>query len=93
MTSLSNGFVCIMGIGTVFVGLICIVFICMLMSLVVRSFAKVPKVAATAPAPAAKAVNLNPAEKQAMVAGICAVIAEELGTEASNIKVLSFKQV
>ena len=96
MTSLSNGFVCIMGMGTVFIGLICIVFICMLLSVVVRAFSKSAKAPETAPAPnaaAPQAVTLPPAEKQAVVAGICAVIAEELGTDASNIKVLSFKKV
>ncbi|MBE7031471.1 MAG: hypothetical protein E7401_00740 [Ruminococcaceae bacterium] len=95
MTSLSNGFVCVMGIGTVFVGLICIVFICMLMSVAVRAFSKkAPKQAESAPVTSAtpQAVTLPPAEKQAIVAGVCAVIAEELGTDVSNIKVLSFKK-
>ncbi len=96
MTSLSNGFVCVMGMGTVFVGLICIVFICMLMSAAVKAFSKKAPQKATA-APAAKAaapqaVTLPPAEKQAIIAGVCAVIAEEIGTDVSNIKVLSFKK-
>ncbi len=95
MSSLSNGFVCVMGMGTVFVGLICIVFICMLMSVAVRAFSKnAPKKTVAAPKAAVvpQAVTLPPAEKQAIVAGVCAVIAEELGTDVSNIKVLSFKK-
>ena len=95
MSSLSNGFVCVMGIGTVFIGLICIVFICMLMSVAVRALSKkAPEKTVTAPKTAAapQAVTLPPAEKQAIVAGVCAVIAEELGTDVSNIKVLSFKK-
>ncbi len=95
MTSLSNGFVCVMGMGTVFVGLICIVFICMLMSAAVKAFTKnAPKQAATptVKASAPQAVTLPPAEKQAIIAGVCAVIAEEIGTDVSNIKVLSFKK-
>ena len=96
MTSLSNGFVCMMGMGTVFIGLICIVFICMLMSAAVRALSKNKKAPASAPAAAPsaadKAITLAPAEKQAVVAGICACIAEELGTDVSNIKVLSFKK-
>ena len=96
MSSLSNGFVCVMGMGTVFVGLICIVFICMLMSVAVKAFSKNAPQKATA-TPAAKAaapqaVTLPPAEKQAIIAGVCAVIAEEIGTDVSNIKVLSFKK-
>lgn len=96
MTNLSNGFVCIMGMGTVFIGLICIVFICMLLSVVVRAFSnsvKTPAAAAVHKAEAPKEAALLPAEKQAVVAGVCAAIAEELGTDASNIKVLSFKKV
>ena len=95
MSSLSNGFVCVMGMGTVFVGLICIVFICMLMSVAVRAFSKnAPKQTEKAPKAAAapQAVTLPPAEKQAIIAGVCAVIAEEIGTDVSNIKVLSFRK-
>ena len=102
MTSLSNTFVCVMGMGTVFIGLICIVLICKLLSLVLRLVEKTDNAsnsmaATTASTVAANAaapqMNLAPAEKSAVVAGICACIAEELGTEASNIKVVSFKRV
>ncbi len=102
MTSLSNTFVCVMGISTVFIGLICIVLICNLLSLVLKLVTKTdnassPVAATTAPIAAANTaapqMNLTPAEKSAVVAGICACIAEELGTEASNIKVVSFKRV
>ena len=93
MSSLSKGFVCLMGMGTVFTGLVCIVFICILMSFVLKKLSKpgkapMPEKAVAAP----KAVTLPPAEKQAIVAGVCAVIAEELGTDVSNIKVLSFRK-
>lgn len=97
MTELSNTFVCLMGLGTVFTGLVCIVLICKLLSIVLTSFAKLEKAvapeAASAPKASAPAMDLAPAEKSAVVAGICACIAEELGTDASNIKVLSFKRV
>ena len=96
MTELSNTFVCVMGMGTVFVGLICIVLICNLLSVVLKRFAKaekemnlVPKAAAEAIAPE---MTFSTAEKSAIVAGVCACIAEELGEDASNIKVLSFRK-
>ena len=91
MTGLSNGFVCLMGMGTVFIGLIAIVLICNIMSIVIRGFVKEDK-KTTAPA-AANAPEMSSAEKSAVVAGICACIAEELGTDCSNIKVVSFKRV
>ncbi len=91
MTGLSNGFVVIMGMGTVFIGLIAIVLICNIMSIVIRAFVKKDKKTA-APA-VVNAPEMSAAEKSAVVAGICACIAEELGTDCSNIKVVSFKRV
>lgn len=97
MTGLSNGFVCLMGIGTVFIGLICIVFICMAMSAVLKLVTKAEKAPVASAAPAAASATsvpaLSGAEKSAVLAGVCACIAEELGTDCSNIKVVSFKRV
>ena len=47
---------------------------------------------ATAPANAPAAAPAD-ANKQEIIAASCAVIAEELGTDASNIKVTSFKKL
>jgi hypothetical protein len=96
MTSLSNGFVCIMGISTVFIGLICIVLICNLLSMALKLFAKSQdKPAAVKPAPAVtkSETKISAKEKSAIIAGVCACVAEELGEEASNIKVTSFKKI
>ena len=90
MTGLSNAFVCIMGMGTVFIGLICIVLICKLLAVVLKAIEKPEKTNMVAPA---KEETLSADEKSEVIAGVCACIAEELGTEASNIKVLSFKRV
>lgn len=94
MTELSNLMVVSIGLGTVFIGLICIIVLCYIMSAVCRMFGKKTPVAsgteALAATPAAPAAIEN---KQEILAACCAVIAEELGTEANNIKVLSFKRV
>lgn len=90
-------FVILMGIGVVFFGLICIILLCMLMSAIVRKIegskpaeAKKNAVAATpSPAPAA----LTPDKRRELIAAISAVIAEELGTDVSAIRVTSFRQV
>ena len=89
---MSKGFVCLMGMGTVFVGLICIVFICMIMSAIVNSFSKKNK-AETANTPAISSTSAPIANKQEIVAAVCAVIAHETGAEAKNIRVLSFKKI
>ena len=51
------------------------------------------KTSAPVAAPVAADTNAPIANKQEVLAACCAVIAEELGTEAKNIKVLSFKRV
>ena len=89
---MSNIFVCLMGMGTVFVGLICIVFICMIMSAIINAFSKKTK-AETASAPAVSNASAPIANKQEIVAAVCAVIAHETGAEAKNIRVLSFKKI
>ncbi len=89
---MSHVFVCIMGIGTVFVGLICIVFICMLMSFIIKSVTK-KSTADKVSAPAVSASQSPISNKQEIVAAVCAVIAHETGADAKNIRVLSFKKI
>ncbi len=95
MNEASNAFVIALGMGTVFFGLICIVFLCMAMSWIIKKFQKddAEKAPAAGPAPTAAVQNAPIADRQAIIAGTCAVIAEELGTDVKNIKVVSFKRV
>lgn len=86
---MSNTLVVGLGVGTVFVGLICIVLICYVMSALCKLFEKKPK----AEANQAPKQNAPIENKQEIVAACCAVIAEEIGTDAKNIRVLSFKRV
>ena len=81
-----------LGLGTVFFGLICIIFICLLFG---KIFASASKRAASAPAPAAPAVQaeLSAEEKGAVIAAVSAVIAEELGTDVSALRIHSFKKI
>lgn len=87
---MSTAFVCFMGIATVFVGLIVLIFITVAMSSVCKKFAKAE---ADAPAKAVSTPSAPIANKQEIIAASCAVIAEELGTDVKNIKVTSFKKL
>lgn len=91
---LNNAMVIGLGLGTVFVGLIALILLCYIMSAVCKGFGKKTVEAATS-APVATTLSASApiANKQEVLAACCAVIAEELGTEANNIKVLSFKRV
>lgn len=88
-----NGLVVALGVGIVFISLISIVLICKIMSAVLApkkhetvDVAKAP-VAATAKQPE---VIEN---RQEIIAAISAVIAEELGTDISAIRIHSFKKI
>ena len=83
----SVAFVCLMGMGTVFFGLICIVALCYLMSAVCRGTER------KKPAPAAPAVPAGTSDRGELVAAISAALAEELGTDITGIRLLSMQQL
>jgi len=97
---LTSGFVCIMGIGTVFVGLICLIVLCTIMSKIckvlegaVKQPAAPAAAQAAAPAPAAVPVNAEIPNRQQFVAAVSAAIAEDMGTDVSGIRIVSIKRV
>ena len=94
MQDISNTFVVVLGIGVVFVGLICIVLLCKIVSAFCMLCEGKKTDNASAPATVAEAVASQPIEKrQEIIAAVSACIAEELGTDISAIRVLSFKKI
>ena len=88
-------FVILMGVGIVFIGLICIILLTTAMSAVCRSMGdKTPAPAPAAAAPAAPAAQPDVIpDRQAMIAAIAVAIAEDLGTDPSGIRILSMKKI
>jgi len=92
------GLVLILGVGIVFLGLVSIILICKLMSMVTimltnsNEAAESKPTAPTAPVAAAKA-STQIENKQEIIAAVSAVVAEELGTDISAIRILSFKKL
>ena len=85
----SNLFVVLLGLGTVFFGLICIVLLCTLMGAACKN--KGQENANSLPQPSAEAV---PAEnRQELIAAISAALAETLGTDITGIRILSVKKL
>ena len=82
----SSLFVCLMGMGTVFFGLICLIVLTTLMSAICgrghSPAAPVPAVPAAPPAPAE--------DRQALAAAIAAAVAEDLGTDVTEKTVIRF---
>ncbi len=86
----SNLFVVLMGVGTVFVGLICIVLLVTLMGWLCRKFVRKTPASSVAVPAAPTRQNANGGE---LLAAISAAIAEELGTDVSAIRITSIKRV
>ncbi len=88
-------FVVAMGIATVFIGLICIVILCKIVSAICSIGANKAeqKIETAAPA-AAPAVACEEIPNRAeIIAAVTAVAAEEMGADVSAIRVLSFKKL
>ena len=94
MPDVSIPFVILMGIGTVFFGLICIILLTTAMSAICRSMGDKTPAAPAAAAPAAPAAQVDAIpNRQAMIAAIAVAVAEEMGTDPAGIRILSIKKL
>ena len=80
-------FVCLMGMGTVFFGLVCIIILTKLRSAVLG---KKPEPAQSA---SGSADALPQTVTPELVAAVSAALAEELGTDITGIRIISMKKV
>ena len=88
----SNLFVCLMGMGTVFIGLFCLVLLVSAMSAFFRKTKDNQPVAApVAAAPVQPRMDNN--KKNELMAAIAATIAEDMGTDISAVRIVSIKKV
>ena len=91
MPEYSNLFVVLMGLGTVFAGLLCIILLVTLMRWVCAR-TSAPKTVPQMPA-APAAMPASGAVTPAMMAAVAAAIAEDMGTDVSAIRIVSMKKV
>lgn len=93
----SGGFVVLMGMGTVFVGLVCIVVLIKIMGAILgktgNAAPEKPAPAAASAAPAAAVVPAGIPNRPEFVAAVSAAIAEDLGTDVSKIQIHSIKRI
>lgn len=85
-------FVTLMGIGTVFFGLICIIFLTMAMGAVLKGKEKKPAVAAAAPAAAAPAPKPQGMQPE-ILAAITAALSEEIGIPSRSMNIVNIKKI
>ena len=83
----SSAFVCLMGMGTVFFGLICLIGLTMAMGAVLRR-----REAAPSAIPLAPTATPQGLDRQALAAAIAAAAAEELGADVTGIRILSIQK-
>lgn len=92
-----DGLVIAMGLGMVFFGLICLIAICYLLSAVLKLLKGNETEKADSPAPVASTPAAAPEapieNRQELIAAISCVIAEELGTSVSAIRIKSIKKI
>ena len=94
MNDYSSIFVILMGLGTVFFGLICLIALTTIMGRVLEGrAAPVPAVPATAPVmPVPPAPDRGPVRPE-LAAAIAAAVAEDMGASVTGIRILSMRRV
>ena len=88
----SSLFVTLMGIGTVFFGLICIIFLTMAMGAILKGKEKAPAAAAAAPAAPAPAPAPQGMQPE-IVAAITAALSEEVGISSRSMNIVNIKKI
>ncbi len=84
-------FVVVLGLGTVFVGLIAIIILCKIIGAFCKGKTDIPVEQEQASAPSSQPQQIE--NRQEIIAAVSAVIAEELGTDISALRILSFKKI
>lgn len=93
MNEVSNLFVCLMGMGTTFVGLICIIFLTMLMGKIMQKIAKPePPKAAAAPVSAVPAVPADGLTAEVKIA-ILAALQQEPGFDLARVSAIDIRKL
>lgn len=88
---MSNAFVVCMGIGTVFVGLILIIIMCKIVGLFCKLCIKDIPASETVKKDTAKSEKIE--NRQEIIAAVTAACAEDMGTDISALRVVSFKKI
>ncbi len=83
-----------LGMGIVFFGLICIIFLTKIMGMILGAGSKEKKeVPAAAPVVAPAPVQTAIANRGEFIAAVSAAIAEDLGEDVSKIRIVSVRQL
>ena len=90
---MSNAFVVAVGLGTVFVGLISIIILCKIIGFFCTLGNKKSSIQPVSAADSVAEVPAKIENRQEIIAAVSAAVAEDLGTDVSAIRILSFKKL
>lgn len=91
---LPNLYVVGMGLGVVFVGLISIIILCYIVSAICRAAGgKDSSENQSAPVQTSAPVTAPIENRSEIIAAVSAAVAEDMGTDISAIRILSFKKI
>lgn len=90
--SMTDWKVCLLGFGTVFVGLIVIIIICKILGLLVGRMGKEEKTEDTAVSQVQTSDEEIP-NREEFVAAISAALAEYMGEDANSFRIISIKKI
>lgn len=91
MNEVSNLFVCLMGMGTTFVGLTCIIFLTMLLGKIMRATEK-PEPPKAAPVPVAPSVPADGLTDEVKIA-IIAALQQEPGFDFGRVSAIEIRRI
>ena len=92
MNEVSNLFVCLMGMGTTFVGLTCIIFLTMLMGKIMRGVEKPEPPKAAPAAPAVPAIPADGLTAEVKIA-ILAALQQEPGFDLGRVSAIEIRRI
>ncbi len=84
--------VCLLGVGTVFVGLIGVILVCFIIGAVVSKIGGKKEEVQT-PAPAQTVQNDEIQNREEFVAAISAALAEYMGEDVNSFRIVSIKKI
>ncbi len=92
-TELEMPYTVLIGVAAVFAGLVCIVLLCKIIGLICGKAKSAEKTESAVVAPQVQAAAQPIENRQQIIAAVSAAVAEELGTDVSAIRILSFKKI
>lgn len=85
--------VCVIGLGIVFIGLICLIIICSIMALFFKGKKEKPQEQPSVAVQSTGSQKLDIKNRSEFIAAVSAAIAESSGNDINNMRIVSIKKL